>query len=147
MELSSIDLMMDDTGAPMVVVGDTQEFSEIPDLLSGVPALAEPANAAEAARAVNHLAEGSRFDVILDPAAFVKAYTARYDAEEETPWEQGRPKLRDFGRADLSELAVPTVEGDQLVFYANDKYLGIAYKATLSFANSAIDYQPVPTAV
>jgi hypothetical protein len=144
-DLPPIDLVMDKSGAPMVRVDEEQEYTDIPALFGAVPALSEPDNASTAAKAVNHLAEGFGFGVILDPEAFATSYYERYDAEEVSEWKQGQPRLRDFGRPDLSHLSVPRVEGDALVFFANDKYLGLAYQVTMPFDSTVPDYQPVPT--
>ena len=144
MRLPQIDLTIDDNGEPMVVVDDTQDFTDLSTLFAAVPALTEPDCAGPAAQAVNHLSEGFSFGVILDPVAFAEAYWARYESEEVAAWTEGQPRLRDFGRPDLSELALPSVEDGRLIFYADDKYLGLAYKVILAFANPVADYKPLP---
>lgn len=128
----------------MVRVDQEQEYTELTALIGAVPALKEPGNAEAAAKAVNHLNEGFNFGVILDPNAFQTAYFEQYDAEETAEWQQGQPRLRDFGRPDLSVLALPTVQDGTLVFFADDKYLGLAYEVKMPFDTLVAEYQPVP---
>lgn len=144
MDLPPIDMILNAEGAPSVLVAQDQEYTTIDALLAAVPALIEPAHAVPAAEAVNHLSEGYGFGVILDPAAFETAYFARYDAEATQEWQQGTPRLRDFGKPDLSVLAPPQIEDGTLTFFADDKYLGLAYKVTMPFSAPTADYQPVP---
>lgn len=144
MDLPQIDLMLNATGAPMVRVAYETEYTEIAPLIAAVPGLKDPDHADQAAQAVNHLSEGFEYGVILDPQAFSLDYMARYDAEEDGEWQQGQPRLRDFGKPDLSLLAPPTIEGGNLVFFADDKYLGLAYHVTMSLSDPTPDYQPVP---
>lgn len=144
MDLPPIDLMLDTSGAPMVRVDEDQHYTDIAGLMGAVPDLTAPDNATEAARAVNHLSEGFGFGVILDPEAFSTTYFERYDAEKVEEWKQGRPRLRDFGRPDLSGLTPPRVDGATLVFFANDKYLGLAYQVIMPFDSLTPDYQPMP---
>jgi len=146
MDLPQIDLMMDATGMPMVRVAYEAEYTEIAPLIAAVPALVQPNHAQDAALAVNHLSEGFEYGVILDPAAFRVDYMARYDAEEGAEWQQGQPRLRDFGKPDLSRLAPPVIDGGTLVFFADDKYLGLAYQVTMSLSEPTPEYQPVPVA-
>lgn len=143
MDLPPIEISLNEDGAPMILVDDAQEYTELGPLFAAVPLLTDAAHAVPAARAVNHLSEGFGFGVILDPDAFQTAYFKRYDAEEEAEWNQLTPRLRDFGKPDLSVLATPAVEGGTLVFFADDKYLGLAYKVTMPFADLTPDYQPV----
>ena len=144
MTLPHIDLTQDDAGLWTAGLDDANSFTTMADLLVAVPDLAVPDNAGRAAEMANHLSHGNQFAVIHDPAAFTKDYNARYDAEEDTPWEQNKPKLRDFGRADLSALAAPQIEDGILTFFANDRFLGVVYVVRLCLANGTIDYTPVP---
>lgn len=144
MDLPQIDLMISTTGAPMVRVAYEAEYTEIAPLIAAVPALSQPDHAADAALAVNHLTEGFEYGVILDPKAFSLDYMTRYDAEEDGEWQQGQPRLRDFGKPDLSVLAPPVIDNGTLVFFADDKYLGLAYHVTMSLTDPTPAYQPVP---
>ena len=106
--------------------------------------LKEPAHAEAAAGAVNHLSEGFGMGVITDPDAFRAAYLEQLETEKGTEWQQGTPRLSDFGMPNLSEIATPNTDGDTLTFFADDKYLGIAYRVSLSFASGEAQYEPVP---
>ena len=146
MDLPQIDLMINATGMPMVRVAYEAEYTEIGPLIAAVPALVQPDHAQDAALAVNHLSEGFEYGVILDPQSFRAEYMAQYDAEEGADWQQGQPRLRDFGMPDLSLLAPPTIDDGTLVFFADDKYLGLAYHVTMSLSDPSPDYQPLPVA-
>ena len=144
MDLPQIDLMLSATGAPMVRVAYEAEYTEIAPLIAAVPALSDPDHATDAALAVNHLSEGFEYGVILDPDGFRADYMTKYDAEEGAEWQQGQPRLRDFGKPDLSILAPPMIDEGTLVFFADDKYLGLAYHVTMDLSATVPDYQPAP---
>lgn len=143
MDLPQLDRMLNDAGAPMIRVAYETEFTEIAALLAAVPALSEAAHAADTAMVVNHLTTGFEYAVILDPETFRADYVARYEAEPDTGWQQGNPRLRDYGTPVLSALAPPEITDGTLVFFAEDKYLGVPYRATMSLADAKTDYQPV----
>ena len=83
------------------------------------------------------LAEGFDYGVILDAEAFRTAYMARYAAEAETEWQQGQPRLRDFGAPDLSVLAPPVIEDGRLTVFADDTFLGLASHVTVTLPDGA----------
>lgn len=145
MDLPPVDLLLSPVGKPMVRVAEEQEYTDIPALIGALPALMEPGAATTTARAVNHLTEGFEYGVITDPDGFKSAYLAQLEQEADTEWQQGQPRLSDFGRPDFSDLAVPEISDGTLVFFADDKYLGIAYRVTMPFDTSVVDYQPIPT--
>lgn len=144
MDLPPIDLMINSDGDPMVRIEATVEITDLDALFKAVPGLSDPAHATMAADAVNHLSEGFDFNVIHDPEPFALRYFERLDAEAEGEWQQGQPRLRDFGRPDLSGLDKPSTIDGTLTFYAEDGYLGLVYKVTAEFDGGGADYQPVP---
>ena len=144
MELPPIALMLNNEGAPVVRVED-QELADLPTLFGSVPALTDPAHARAAAEAVNHLSEGFEFEVIVDPESFRTSFMERLAKEDATEWQQGQPRLRDFGMPDLDTLAVPVTTDGALTFFAEDSYLGVIYKVTVSFDGAGADYTPLPT--
>ena len=93
----------------------------------------------------DHLSEGFEFGVITDPDGFQSAYLEQIAKEADTEWQQGQPRLSDFGTPDFSTLTGPMIDNGTLVFFADDKYLGIAYRVTMPFDALVADYQPMPT--
>ena len=143
MDLPEIDLLMDPTGALVVQVEEETNYTDLSELVAAVPALVEPAHAETAAEAVNHLAGGYDYELILDPDGFRSEFYAKYDAEADEPPVAGEPKLRDFGRPDLSVVAEPQSADGVLIFFARDVILGIAYRVAYTFGDVDADYRPI----
>jgi len=144
MELPEIDLVLHQDGSKAVTIDEAVEYSDLAALFAACPALTEPEHAQAAAEAVNHMSYGSGFSVILDPGAFAASYMAAYDAEDNGEWNQFEPRLSDFGRPNLSDVAAPKTAGDTLTFFARDRSLGLAYRVTLKFSDTEAEYLPVP---
>lgn len=114
----------------VVMIGEKdQEATDLAGLFVIAPELKQPEAAEAAARAVNHLAQGAAFEVILDPASFADTYKARLAAEDpDAPWSPGVVRLHDYGIPDFDEIQSPTITGTQLIFFAEDSYLGVPYR-------------------
>lgn len=148
MDLPPIYLTLDDDGAHVVLVEmeEETEFSEPAALLEAVPGLAEASNAVQTAEALNHLHGGYQYQVILEPEAFAASYTARYNEAADKEWDQEAQTLSDFALPDLSVLAPPQIADGALIYYAENTFVGLAYKAVMKLDGSAAgpDYQPLP---
>lgn len=141
--IPSLNLDYNSAGDPIVIVAERTELSDVSQILKTVPALADPKLAIAYAQVVNHLAQGDRFEVIADPAAFKAEFMAKWQAEDpEAEPVQGVQRLRDFGIPDFAAITPPKVEGGQLTFFAVNTYMGLPYRATL-VAGSKVDYAPV----
>lgn len=123
-------------GRPVVMVGaDAVVATDVAGLLAAGPGLLDPSAAGRLAVAVNHLAQGRDFRVILDPAAFENAYRARLASEDRAaPWRQGVQRLSDFGVPDFAAIAAPVLVGRTLVFHAEDTLLGVPYRVEADLA-------------
>ena len=99
-------------------------------------------------RALNHLKYGSEYRLILDPDAFRAHYEKRFQAEDpNAPFQEGVPRLRDFGHCDTSEIAPPRVEAGSVIFYVEDDFLGIPYRVAAPGPDQPegeITYDPLP---
>jgi len=129
-------------GAPVVIVAE-QEVSSTVDVLRIVPALSDPKWVRAYAGVVNHLAQGDDFKVIMDPSAFETNYRETYNAED--PQEQVPPgvvRLRNFGIPDFSSMHPPVMTGDTLVYFAENLFMGIPYRATMEKGGNPA-YTPV----
>lgn len=136
--LPPISLTMSDAGAPQVVVDGTP-VQDIAGLAAAVPDITDPHWVKVYAWALNHVAHGYKFEVILDPPAYEARFMEEWDAEDpEEPAVAGVPRLRSYGKPDFSAITLPAYDGQELVFYARETYLGIPYKVTMS-----IDAAPV----
>lgn len=147
MDLPPIHLTLNDDGDYVVMVEtpDEVEYSDPAALLSALPALADPAHAVQAAQAVNHLHEGFQYSVIVEPAAFAESYVARYNAAPGGEWDQEAQSLSDFDMPDLSVLALPQIDAGTLTYYAENRFIGLAYKVTMPLAGpDGPDYRPLP---
>lgn len=130
-------------GAPHVIVGE-QSAGDYDALLTLAPALSDPHWIRVRAQAVNHLAHGYDYDVILDPGAFKEAYLEEYDAEDpEAHPLPGQRNLRGFGVPQFDAIEAPKLEGDTLVFFATETYLGIPYRVVAKPGEAPV-YMPVP---
>jgi hypothetical protein len=133
-------------GVPIVIVGEVQ-VQELSKLLDTAPALLDPNYVAVYAQLVNHLAKGYSYNVIMDPDAFRTAYMEKRNAEDpDAPVNPAVPRLRNFGIPDFDSITTPAIDGDKLVFFAEDLFLGIPYRAEAPATHSAIGepvYLPV----
>jgi hypothetical protein len=143
MSTEPVVLLINDDADPIVRSGE-QTITEIPALLSSAPHLTDPAHAVEAAQVINHLSEGYDFQVIEDPDAFRKSYLDKLAAGQGGSWQQGQTQLRDFGKADLDQIAAPVSDAKGVTFFARDTYTGFPYKVRAMFDGSKPSYDPVP---
>jgi hypothetical protein len=129
-------------GTPVVMVAEA-EARDLAQVLSLAPALGDAKWLRAYVRVANHLAKGDRFDPIMDPVAFESAYRAAYAAEDadEAPV-PGNARLHNYGLPDFAQIKPPAMEGDTLVFYARNTFMGIPYKVTMPKAADAT-YEPV----
>ena len=115
-------------------------------LKGAVPWICAPDQALLCAQAVNHLAQEQAYSVIEDPARFAEWYRARHAAEDpEKLSPEGGFGLRNFGIPDLDSIAVPSIAGSALTFYAVNRQIGVPYRVTASLADlDKPDYDPLP---
>ncbi len=118
------------------------------ELVALAPGLKEHENLGRYCDAVNYLARGSQYLPIYEPDTFRARYEKRFQAEDpKAPFQEGVPRLRDFGHCDLSEIALPNVEAGSVTFYVADDYLGIPYRVTAPAPEQPageITYDPLP---
>lgn len=129
-------------GAPVVIV-EQAEVGDVAGLLAAAPALMEPKWVFALAQMANHLAQGEDYELIIDPAEFKAAYMAAYDAED--PDEQVAPgavRLHNFGIPDFAAIHPPKMDGNTLVFFAENIFMGIPYRATMQ-PGAQPNYEPV----
>jgi len=137
-------LGLGDDGAPLVMVGDTDEATDMAGLLRLVPALASAKHAGALARVMNHLAHGNDYDVIEDPKRFAAEYQARVAREDpDADWQEGVIRLRDHGMPDFAAIAAPTFAGGRLTYYAVARFLGLPYQVETTALTAVPAYEPV----
>lgn len=135
-------------GRRVVQSGDLAAAT-VEELITAVPALARPEHLAAYCDAVNHLARGRDYRPIHDADAYRHRYEQRYGAEDpKAPFQEGVPRLRDFGHAQTAEIQSPRVSGGTVTFYAEDGFLGIPYRVTApapGHPGGPVRYEPLPT--
>jgi len=124
----------------VVMVGEQdQEARDVASLMALAPGLMRPAAALEAARFINHMAQGPAFDLITDPAAYAAAYRARVDAEDPNEnWSQNKVRLRDYGMPDFDQIKIPVIAGSVLTYFAADSHMGVPYKVLVDLARPGV---------
>ncbi|MCX7560260.1 hypothetical protein OS190_11830 [Sulfitobacter sp. F26204] len=129
--LPPISTIVNDQGAPVVIVGDAQ-VTNAKELIEAAPALQKPEWIRVYANILNHMAHGYKYELIIDPDEFQAQYMKAYEAENpEEKAVAGLVRLHNYGIPEFSEIAAPTYEGETLTFFVRENYLGIPYKATL----------------
>ncbi|WP_323006100.1 hypothetical protein [Pseudorhodobacter sp.] len=129
-------------GAPIVIV-EQAEVGDVAGLLTAAPALMEPKWVFALAQMSNHLAQGESYELIVDVAAFKADYMAAYEAED--PDEDVAPgaiRLHNFGIPDFDAMQPPRMEGNTLVFFAENIFMGIPYRAVMQPGGQPV-YEPV----
>ena len=146
----SLQLGRTEDGKCVIYFGTAGPFDRVTELLTSAPELLTPACAGELARAVNHVAHGSDFAVIVDPNCFAQDYMSRIEGEDpNAEWEEYVVRLRDFGVPDFGSIEPPTLDGGTLTYHAVGTYLGVPYKAEVrDFAlvpvYEAVSLKPLP---
>ncbi len=140
--LPAIEMDFSPGGAPVVIV-ETVELTDTPKIHTIATDLNKPEYVYTYTALLNHLAQGARFEPIYDPEEFKAAYMAKYEAEDpdEVP-DQGVNRLHDFGIPDFAAIKPPHMEGETLIFFAENAYMGIPYRVTMDPGQQP-DYQPV----
>ncbi|RUS59431.1 hypothetical protein EGN72_16035 [Pseudorhodobacter sp. E13] len=135
-------MQYDQAGTPIVIVeqAKAQDLSEVIRL---APALSDPHWVRAYARVANHLAQGDKFSLIVDPAAFEAEYRAAFEAEDpdEVP-QAGVMRLRNFGMPDFAAIKPPEMQGGTLVYFARNTFMGIPYRAVMPEGGQP-EYEPV----
>lgn len=138
-------LALDEAGRPVVWLGDATA-ADMAELLRRAPELASAAQALALARAANHFASRD-YRLIEDPAAFEAAYRVRLASEDpQAPPEAGVIRLCDFGIPDFAAITLPALTGGVLRFFAEHRFLGLAYRAETADLAAPPVYAPLPLA-
>ncbi|MEP1200296.1 MULTISPECIES: hypothetical protein [unclassified Tateyamaria] len=133
------------SGAPYVTIDDAQVTTPT-DLIAAAPFLDGEDHLYTHAFLLNHMAEGYSHALIDDVAAFQAEYMERYNAED--PDEERGPgtvRLHNFGIPDFASMHQPMKIGDELVFFVENKFLGVPYKVTMG-PSRKLNYAPVAMA-
>ncbi len=140
--LPPISMQYDQAGAPIVIV-EQAKASDLSEVIKLAPGLSDPHWVRAYARVANHLAQGDRFSLIVDPAAFEAEYRAAFEAEDpdEVP-QPGVMRLRNFGMPDFAAIKPPEMQGGTLVFFARNSFMGIPYRAEMREGETP-EYMPV----
>lgn len=143
--LPQLNLSLNANGKPVVLVDGAEVSADT--LAAKAPALATPEGLGQYCDALNHLARGEEYHVIHDPAAYADKYRQRLSTEDpDAPFVEGEPRLSDFGVCDTSEITPPKLEGEHVVFFAEDDYWGIPYRVVgpaPTGPGGALQYEPV----
>jgi hypothetical protein len=97
-------------------------YSSLVDLIADSPFLADSSNLMQYIRIANFLFTGLDFSVIEDAEDYKKRYQA--NAGKFT---------REYGIYDASSISKPYVEGNKLIFFAENNSSGVPYKAMSTY--------------
>jgi hypothetical protein len=139
-------LTQNDGEQRVVAVGERQ-VETLADLVEAAPDLKKPENLVMYCRAVNYLSRGNEYRLIDDPDAYRAAYEKQFQAEDpKAPFQEGAPRLHDFGRCQAEEIETPRVADGSVIFYVKDDFLGIPYRVAAPAPDRAegeVVYEPV----
>ncbi|MEM7317639.1 MAG: hypothetical protein AAF408_01315 [Pseudomonadota bacterium] len=140
--LPPVELQFADSGSPVVVI-EQVEVSDATLLLGAAPALEDPKWAFAFAQMVNHIQQGDSYELIVKPEDFKAKYMETYNAED--PDEEvgaGTIRLHNFGIPDFDAIHQPVKNGDTLIFFVENIFMGIPYKVTMKTGEQP-QYEPV----
>jgi hypothetical protein len=131
----------------VVLVGG-RPAATLAEALASAPELKAPGGLGKYCDVVNYLARGRKYRVIHDPDAYRARYDRRFLSEDpDAPFQEGVPRLRDFGLCQTAEIQAPRAEGGSVIFYVEDDFLGIPYRVAAPAPDRPegdITYDPVP---
>lgn len=143
--LPLISLQLDYSGTPVVDVAETPA-PDYQTLVELAPGVLDPQWVRLLAQAVNHLAHGYQYEVILEPGDFEAQYREAYAAEDpDEDVAPGMARLHNYGMPDFSEIRSPAMQGKTLVFFARHTRLGVPYRVEAEGGNSP-SYAPLDMA-
>lgn len=132
-------------GAPVVIV-EQAEVADMAGLIQIAPALKDPKWVFALAQMANHLAQGDAYELIVNPEEFKAQYMEAYEAEDtDEQVAPGAVRLHNFGIPDFSAIHPPMMDGDTLIYFAENVFMGIPYRVEMA-AGAEPDYQPVSMA-
>ena len=140
--LPPVELEFSAAGDPVVIIAETVVSSPT-QLSQTAPVFLDPRWAFAYAQMVNHVVQGYDFELIIKPDEFREKYMERYNAED--PAEEVGPgtiRLHNFGVPDFAVIHKPMKNGDELIFFVENIFMGIPYRVTMT-EGSAPDYQPI----
>jgi hypothetical protein len=134
------------SGDPIAIIERKIEGGQ-QEVLDHYPGMITGELTTDLAKMVNHFAREFQYEVIEDPAAFAAAYRAQIAAEDpDANWQQGNPRLRDFGMPDLDAITPPVLNGQKLVYFAKSVRLGVPYRVDVDIDGTTIgkaQYEPM----
>ena len=137
---------VDRSGNPIAIIERKTEGGQ-QDVLAHYPGMLTGDMTTDLAKMVNHFAREFQYDVIDDPTAFAAAYRAQIANEDPNAnWQQGNPRLRDFGMPDLDAITIPVLTGNKLTYYAKSVRLGVPYRVDVEIDGTKIGeakYEPM----
>ncbi|WP_299044464.1 hypothetical protein [uncultured Tateyamaria sp.] len=129
-------------GGRSILLNGSEEIADLAGLLKRAPDL-EPAKLAKLALQV----APAGYTLITDPAAYAAQVRARVESEAPNqPWQEGPPRIRDFGLPDFDAIGAPQRDGDTVTAHVRDNYTGLPYVMTLVLGGTAetADFEPMP---
>lgn len=141
---TDIALGLDAQGQPTVVIPGQAPMTTIEQALAQAAQLTAPQHAVTLARVLNHLSKGGQFLLIEDPARFEQGFRAQLAQEDaQAPWQPGVLRLCDHGTPDFKAITAPAHANGGLVFFAQDRSLGLPYKAVANTLSGPVTYTPL----
>lgn len=129
-------------GGRVILLNGSEEITDLAGLLKRAPDMA----AADLAKLALRISP-SGYALITDPAAYADQVRARMENEApDQPWQEGPPRIRDFGLPDFDAIDVPQRDGDTVTAHVRDNYTGLPYLMTLIFGGTAekATFKPLP---
>ncbi len=113
------------------------------DLIKEVPELQNKANLIKLVKIANFLYKGTQYEIIEDPEAYIEEYNKIIE-NENSIYELSPYALIRYGIFDVSEIQLPKIKDNQLIFYVSSK---IPYIVKLNYpigAHPQITYELLP---
>jgi hypothetical protein len=99
-----------------------KNYSSLVDLIADAPFLADPSNLLQYIHIANFLFTGLDFSVIEDAEDYKKRYQT-----------SAGKFIREYGIYDVTSISTPYVEGNNLIFFAENNSSGVPYKAVSTY--------------
>ncbi|MBA3958065.1 MAG: hypothetical protein H0X51_06700 [Parachlamydiaceae bacterium] len=121
-----------DANKKPVILYKGKTYSQLQELTAAIPSLTEPNSLEAFASALNFFCSGTRYLFITNIPEFQEDYLNRIEFEQNS-FDYIPNRIIDHGIFDTSKMHPPQILNDELVFFVQDDYTQLPYRASCPY--------------